>query len=223
MTHDHLEIASQALVRTVDGLDDDAYGGPSLLPGWSRAHVVAHLALNAEALAGALRGVLEGVPVPMYAAAGGRDADIDELATARAGALRDRLLGSTTLLAGVLRGLRADVLGTAIERTPGSGRAIVAGDVMLMRWIEVEVHHVDLDAGRSPDDWPAEFATLLLARTADPGIATLVATDLGRSWQGESGTPTVSGTAADLGWWLSGRGAGEGLQSDGALPRIEAW
>ena len=44
-----------ASVRDVlDALDVDGLGAPSLLPGWSRAHVVAHLVLNAEGLAGVL-------------------------------------------------------------------------------------------------------------------------------------------------------------------------
>src|SRR4051794_11287560 len=57
-TADLLVDAAQRLVRTVDGLEDDDWSAPSLLPGWTRAHVVAHLALNAEALARALRGVV---------------------------------------------------------------------------------------------------------------------------------------------------------------------
>ena len=55
------------LVRTVDAITDDQWRQPSLLPGWTRAHVVAHLTLNAEGLSGALEGVHEGRPVPMYA------------------------------------------------------------------------------------------------------------------------------------------------------------
>ena len=49
-----LDAGTRRLVRTVDALDDEQWPQPSLLPGWSRAHVVAHLLLNAEALAGAL-------------------------------------------------------------------------------------------------------------------------------------------------------------------------
>ena len=45
-----LRDADHRLVRTVDGLSDEQLAAPSLLPGWTRAHVVAHLALNAEAL-----------------------------------------------------------------------------------------------------------------------------------------------------------------------------
>ena len=64
---DLLADADQALVRTVDGLHDEAYAEPSLLPDWSRAHVVAHLTLNAEGLAGVLHGAHLGQPRPMYA------------------------------------------------------------------------------------------------------------------------------------------------------------
>ena len=48
--------ASNRVIRTVDGLDGDDWSAPSLLPGWTRAHVVAHLALNAEAMSRALHG-----------------------------------------------------------------------------------------------------------------------------------------------------------------------
>ena len=53
---DHVHEATQRLVRGVDALADTAYAEPSLLPDWSRGHVVAHLALNAEGLAGVLIG-----------------------------------------------------------------------------------------------------------------------------------------------------------------------
>ncbi|MFM8625482.1 MAG: maleylpyruvate isomerase N-terminal domain-containing protein, partial [Actinomycetota bacterium] len=44
--------AHQQLLAIADGLPDDAFPGPSALPGWSRAHVVAHLALNARSHVG---------------------------------------------------------------------------------------------------------------------------------------------------------------------------
>ncbi|WP_170981406.1 maleylpyruvate isomerase family mycothiol-dependent enzyme [Nocardioides dongxiaopingii] len=226
MTHDVLDVSTQRLVRTIDSLPDDAYPAPSLLPGWTRGHVVAHLALNAEALAGALRGVVEGRPVPMYGSPEGRDADIESLAAASPSALRDRLLASTTVLGEALRHLPADSLDTEIERTP-HGPGFAAGDVMAMRWREVEIHHVDLDAGYTRADWPATFAEVLVSQLAQRAGATLVATDLDQTWQADGddddATPRVSGTAADLGWWLTGRGDGDGLTTDGELPRIGAW
>jgi maleylpyruvate isomerase len=58
---------------------------------------------------------------------------------------------------------------------------------------------------------------------ADPFVVR--ATDLGRDWlvAGEGG-PRVMGTGADLGWWLTGRGEGEGLHCEsGELPRLGPW
>ncbi|MCW2812805.1 MAG: maleylpyruvate isomerase family mycothiol-dependent enzyme [Nocardioides sp.] len=219
-----LRNADRRLVRTVDAFDAAAWAGDSLLPGWTRAHVVAHLALNAEALGGALRGVVTGEPVAMYASAESRDDDIDELAAADPDTLRSRLHAASTVLAEAAAAVPEDRLGAVVQRTPGSERTFLAGDVATMRWREVEIHHADLGAGPTPADWPPDFAEQLVDQLRTrAATATLAASDVGRTWQGDAGDRTVTGTAADLGWWLSGRGAGETLTSDGELPRIEAW
>ncbi len=83
-THlEELAAATRGLVRTVDGMEDRAYAEPSLLPGWSRGNVIAHLALNAEGLAAALRGLTEGRSVPMYASLEARAADLGWWLTGR--------------------------------------------------------------------------------------------------------------------------------------------
>ena len=89
---DHLTEAGQRLTRTVDGFSGDDWDAASVLPGWTRAHVIAHLALNGEALGGVLRGVEADEPVPMYCSQDARDADIKELAAADHAELRERLL-----------------------------------------------------------------------------------------------------------------------------------
>ena len=117
-----------------------------------------------------------------------------------------------------------------IERTPGSDIAFPAAAVTSMREREVEIHHADLGLAYTRANWPAEFCARLLNLTTDgEGAARgfwVHATDLDQRWhcgEGEDGV-TVSGAAADLGWWLTGRGDGEGLTSnDGVLPRIEEW
>ena len=98
-----------------------------------------------------------------------------------------------------------------------------------MRHREVEIHHADLDAGYAHADWPAPFVGDLLdvvARDqAGSGPFTAVATDLGRTWSvGEGDGPEVRGTGSALGWWLVGRGSGEGVTSDaGTLPELAPW
>lgn len=228
--------SSRRLVRTVDGLAEEDWRSPSGLPGWTRAHVVAHLVLNAEGLGAAVRGVLEGVPAPMYSSQEARDGDIEELAAREPAELRGRLMAATTELDDALAALPEDRQDTRIERVPG-GRTFRAAAVPGMRLREVEIHHADLATGYARHDWSTDFAELLVEamtkqRDAWSRPFTAHAIDTGRTWtftspkggaEGADG-PTVSGTTADLAWWLTGRGDGEGLTSDdGELPRIEAW
>jgi maleylpyruvate isomerase len=216
--------ASNRLVRTVDGLTDEQLAAPSLLPGWSRAHVVAHLALNAEALDAVVRGLLADEPVPMYASPEARDEDIEELAAAPSSELRERLLGGTAELGEALAALPEEMWDAVVERTPGSDRTFLAGEVGVMRLREVEIHHADLGADYSRADWPDAFAGLLVEQLAGRARASLEETGGARTWPGPAGSPTVAGTLPDLGWWLSGRGGGEGLTvRDGDLPPVAAW
>lgn len=229
-----LRTASQRLVRTVDSLPDDTWRRPSLLPDWSVAHVIAHLALNAEGLAGALGGVLAHQPVTMYRSTESRDADIEDLAGAPVTEIRERMMASATRLEAAITAIgedpSGDLAGTRIERTPGSTMRFAAGAVPWMRLREVEIHHADLgpEASYSPGDWPEEFTVRLLQHNADrwngPGF-TATATDLGRSWTFGTPGPTVVGAAHALAWWSTGRppypGSEGPTSDDGVLPGIE--
>lgn len=219
--------ATRRMVRTADALPDSAYAEPSGLPGWTRAHVLAHLALNAEGLAAALTGVVEGRPVSMYVSTEARDGDIEKLAATGPSVLRSRLLGACTDLHDAIAAVPADAADTTIERVPG-GRVFTAGDVPWMRLREVEIHHADLGAGYDRAAWTPEFAAHVLETTltrggpAEPLVAR--ATDLDREWAWGASGRVVTGRAVDLAWWLLGRGSGDGVTSEGgALPRIGAW
>ncbi|WP_435745123.1 maleylpyruvate isomerase family mycothiol-dependent enzyme [Nocardioides sp. SYSU DS0663] len=224
---DELGDATARLVRTVDGAADDAWAAPSLLPGWTRAHLLAHLALNAEALAGVLHGVVRGEEVAMYPSPLHRDTAIAELARAEPEVLRERLLSTSAVLADALAAVPSDRWQQGFRRTPDTAEHPLSG-VPEMRLREVEVHHVDLGLGATPADWPRSFPARLVGymverRPTDRPLR-VHATDLGRTWETpEPADATVHGTAADLGWWLTGRGTGEGLwtDDDGELPRIE--
>ena len=189
--------------------------------------MVAHLALNAEGLTGALSGVVAGEPVPTYASQEARDGDIEKLATEDPAELRDRLMGACTEYADAAAAMPEDAWGARLERTPG-GRTYTAAAAVGMRLREVEIHHADLGAGYTHRAWPPAFSALLLDAMVKRGAArdpfTADPTDLDGTWSFGEGGPTVTGAAADLGWWLTGRGDGEGLTSDdGSLPGIEEW
>ncbi len=66
--------ASRRLLRTADELTDDEVGEPCLLPGWSRAELLTHLARNADGTLrdGRGRGPQRGCgDVPRWAATNG--------------------------------------------------------------------------------------------------------------------------------------------------------
>ncbi len=223
-----LDSSSQALNRTIDALTDDDFAVPSLLPGWTRAHVVAHIALNAASLARVIDGTVHGNPVPMYATDAERDAEIEQLAKADPTELRERSLAATTAFSDAVAELHDQHWSDQILRLP-AGPAWPMVTVVPTRRREVEIHHADLGTAYTRADWSEDFVIELLdAVTVDQagaGPFQARATDVGRSWSvGGDGGPTVMGTGADLGWWLCGRGNGEGLSSDAdALPRLGPW
>jgi maleylpyruvate isomerase len=220
--------ATQRLVRTVDRLGDDELGEPSGLPDWTRAHVVAHLALNSEGLAGVLQGRMAGEPTTMYPSDDARSADIEELAAGDRAELRERFLAGTTLVTDAVDHFPDEWWGETFERTPG-GRVIRYAAIPGMRLREVEIHHVDLAAGFDPTGWSDAFAAHLLTamvkrEPSDEGFRVL-ATDLARTWEvGSPDETTVSGPVGDLAWWLTGRPPADSLTcSTGDLPRVKAW
>jgi maleylpyruvate isomerase len=105
------------------------------------------------------------------------------------------------------------------------GRGPVRGAVASLR-SELEFHRVDLAAGYAPDDWPAEFVatelhrvTALMSRRADAPSMTLIAAAAVRI--GTVPPVDVTGSPAAVLAWLSGRGAGSGLDTGASgLPSL---
>ncbi len=117
-----LEVSAQAFIRTVDALTSEELAAPSLLPGWTRAHVVAHVALNGFALAGVLDGLVHDQPVAMYESDEQRDAQIEELAEAEPSELREQHLAATTAFADAVEALQDEHWSGHIDRLPGRTR-----------------------------------------------------------------------------------------------------
>src|SRR4051794_4551344 len=87
------------VLRTARTLDDAAAAGPSLCPGWTRGHVLTHLARNADGLLNVAHSAVTGVLVPMYESAEARNADIEAGAGRSARELADDLERSARRLA----------------------------------------------------------------------------------------------------------------------------
>lgn len=217
-----LRDSTDRLGGTVVSLTTSAWRGPSLLPGWSRAHVVAHLVLNAEGMGRAVAGVSSRTPTPVYASAQAREDDIVALSGGDPEAIIERLSRATDALEAALQRVPDDRWDVVLDRLPGAPFHPVR-TVPMLRWRELEIHHADLDAGYGPSDWPTGFASTLLdqlaADRATAGQAyRLHAEDLGREWAVGSGGPMLYGSAAALAWWLSGRGNGAGIRLMGGEP-----
>lgn len=223
-----LDVAAQAFARTVDALTEADLRAPSSLPGWSRGHVVAHVALNGLSLAAVIDGLVRGFPVAMYESDQQRDADIEELAGAEPSELRDRCLAAVTEFARAVASMEEKHWAGRFDRLPGGpGWPMVT--VVPTRRRELEIHHADLGTSYTRNDWPDDFVVELLDTVtvdqAASGPFQVRAGDLGREWSvGGEGGPTVMGSGADLGWWLVGRGEGEGLACDAeSLPALGPW
>ena len=139
---------TELLVRAVSALPDDALAEPSRLPGWTRAHVVGHLARNAEALTRLATWARTGVETPMYADREQRAADIEESAQAPVDTLRRELVETAATLDAALAALDERTWQAPVRSAVG--RPIPAAEVPWMRVREVWLHAVDLDAGVEP-------------------------------------------------------------------------
>jgi maleylpyruvate isomerase len=212
--------ATERLLTAAAKMDNASVTESSRLPGWSRGHVLAHLARNADALVNVLRGR------PMYPSGEARDADIErdaprpldvQLADLRDSAARFQEEGAAP----------ADWSRTVELR---NGVTDSASRVPFRRWVEVELHHVDLGIGYDLEDLPEEFLereidflaerfrghpdvpALLIEQDAGPGIRT-----------GGDGEPSlvVNGRPADLLGWLAGRRDDSALTvHGGTLPAL---
>jgi maleylpyruvate isomerase len=219
---DSLHHSDQRLLRTVDSQSPEQWRQPSLLPDWTRAHVVAHLTLNAEGFAGALDGLAGEEHVPIYPSNEARDAGIEELSRAGNDEIRERLFAATQHLRDVMNGLTAEQWDDTVNRLP-EGPVWPASSLVEARQREVEIHHADLGLDYTHRDWPSDFAVDLLDHVAGSQDFALRASDFGRTWSTGADSPVVNGTAADLGWWLIGRGAGDDLSCEGGLPELGPW
>lgn len=223
-----LSESTARLVAAVRDLDDAALGEPSLLPGWTRGHVVAHLARNADGLVNLATWARTGVETPMYAGGrAGRDADIERDAGRPAAEQLADTEAASGRLAAALAALPPSVHG--VELRLGSGATVPAGQLPLRRIREVEIHLVDLAAGYRPADWSLVFVerTLdeLTPSLSGSAVGLLRDPGTGRSWQLAPDGPALAGPAQELLAWLVGRSDGTVLSFDGtgSVPSAPPW
>ncbi|MBP2338088.1 maleylpyruvate isomerase family mycothiol-dependent enzyme [Saccharothrix coeruleofusca] len=227
-----VEVATSALYAAVEGLDQVAMRGPSLLPGWSRAHVITHLARQADALVNLLTWAKTGVEHQMYPSAADRDADIAEGAIRWPQLLRADLDAACQRFATAAAELPAGAWEAEVAHLRGP---LLAHRVPWLRLREVWLHLVDLDCGVGFADLPPHLAEWFVdeavGQYADrpdvPAVRLEVRLPDGRqrSWEltttGSDASTSLSGAAADAIGWLTGRQ--DGTRLDGTAPALPSW
>jgi maleylpyruvate isomerase len=231
--------ATAQLIGSAERLDDAAVREPSALPGWTRGHLLTHLARNADALRNLLAWAATGERHEMYPDRAKKDADIEAGSTRTAAQLAADLRESAQRFVEAAARLAPEAWDTEVERRFGGPQP--ARKIPWWRLEEVLVHHVDLDTGFSPAHWPAEFTGPALEmageRFADGSYPATVASPFRLYAEDSLRTvgvgcdPTdkefllVRGPEPALLAWLIGRSDGDGLivEPFDALPSVPAW
>ena len=185
--------ATSLFLATLDKTSDDELDAPSLLPRWSRRHVVAHVHFNARALGRLVSWAATGTESRMYASAERRNAEIEEGARLPAGELRRLVRSSADELAAALDALSPEAWQATV--LTAQGRPVQAIEIPWMRTREVAVHAVDLGTGVTFAGLPPDLVTALVVDVA--------------------GKRAAGGEGPALAAWLTGR--------DPEAPRLGPW
>jgi maleylpyruvate isomerase len=191
-----LDRATSRLLTTAQSLGP--LSEPSLCTGWTRGHVLTHVARNADGHLNLLTWARTGVETPMYPSPEAREAGITAGADRPLAEQIADLTDSSARLMAAIEDMPATAWTTQIRFRSGPA---LAARIVWNRLCEVEIHHVDLAADYSPADWPPSFSARLLHETPPPA--------------------GVSGPDHAVAAWLIGRSDGADLA--GPLPPVPAW
>ncbi|MCK9920546.1 maleylpyruvate isomerase N-terminal domain-containing protein [Frankia sp. AgPm24] len=146
--------AHRRLVELLANVEDEVLRRPCGLPGWSVAHLLTHLARNAEGHAGMVEAASAGGVGDQYP--GGRaqrDGDIEAGRDVPAAVARVAIADSVARLERAWDAVTVDGWRTGYGRVSSYGVTSLA-DLLFLRWREVEVHLVDLElADRGGPRW----------------------------------------------------------------------
>jgi maleylpyruvate isomerase len=219
-----VETATTAVLATASRLTDDDVAAPSLCEGWTRGHVLTHIARNAEAMVRLTRWAVSGQREEMYP--GGtekRDADIEAGAGRGAAEQLADLRGTASALAEDFPRLGGDLATSEVEMR--GGFVVPSASLPFLRLRELVLHHVDLDAGYTL----ADVEGPVLVRLLDDAVSRLrlshrapsltLRTDEGDTWTVGSGDTEVTGPRHGILLWLARR-VPSGVSSAHDLPQL---
>ncbi|WP_282004332.1 maleylpyruvate isomerase family mycothiol-dependent enzyme [Propioniciclava sinopodophylli] len=206
--------ATQALLRHTLDLEEDDWRAPSLLPGWSRAHVASHISRNADALRRVIAAARDGEPAPLYPSSAAKFNDIERGSERSGLELHVDLDTSAGELANLCERVEDWLVPVRLI-----GGEFPLSVVTLIRLHELTLHHLDLDTGFTWEDvdliparWMLEWMLLLLRDDQSlPAVDIVSDAGVAASLGGVGERRTVTGPDAALWAWVTGRTKGEGL------------
>jgi maleylpyruvate isomerase len=222
-----LERETGMAMATIASLTDDELTKPTQCAGWTRAHVIAHLALDADSMTNLVTWAVTGQATPAYESREQRDANIEANAQQPAIELAKALEQANARLLEAFQTLRN---GVQVETVP----TLFSGEVDVFslparRTTEVIVHHDDLDTTwewheADPDatvDAIEVCVQRLQAHQDSPGLH-IVARE-GEEWTVGDGSYRVEGYYETLLPFLAREQVEEGLRHEGELPCLPPW
>lgn len=222
---------SELFLRTVETMPDDEFTTQSLLPNWTKATVVAHVAYNAQALNNLVNWAISGIETPMYRSPNERSEQLERSLEMSQGDLREFLRETDENLSRHFSNLDDSAIKKIV--VTAQGRRVPASELPWMRAKEVWIHAVDLDRGLTFHDFPQEFVDALLSNIvqqrhsrADHPSLVLVPTGRNRRWnigEDDEVATTVCGDASEITSWLAGRRCNNLDTDSGFLPDIGPW
>jgi maleylpyruvate isomerase len=222
-----------AFTARLTDLTDADFDAPSRLPDWTRRHVVAHVGYNARGLMRLLHWARTGEETPMYASGEAREAEIEDGARLSPTELRELALATATELEVAFDSLSDEQWGA--EVVARHGQAVRATAIPWLRCREIWIHTVDLAAGTEFADFPPEVVDALLTdltgarqRNEQEPALLLAPEDRQRTWTielADQPTATITGPAASMAAWLTGRDHQDIRQTDAGtpLPSLGRW
>jgi maleylpyruvate isomerase len=147
----------------VAGVDDATMRRPSLLPGWTVAHVLAHVSRNADSHVRRADAAIRGEMVDQYVGGfDGREREIRSTAALDAVDLLRTVHDSASRLEETWRTV-PDAAWSAMSRDV-SGHERALSELPGRRWQELEVHVIDLGLGLTYEAWQDDFVSVWLPR-----------------------------------------------------------
>ncbi|MDJ0105502.1 maleylpyruvate isomerase family mycothiol-dependent enzyme [Rhodococcus erythropolis] len=224
-----MEHGTQLFLSGVDGLDDAGVAAPSGLPGWSRRHLLAHVAANAEALGNLVHWARTGDETPMYDSSDARARGIEEGSQLPTATLLAWPRSSAEKLDAAMASLSDEQWTQPI--VTAQGRTVPATEIPWMRAREVCVHAVDLGTGVTFADLPVDFLVTLgndivgKRSAVRGGALRLEAADASAVWDLSCADAAVgvTGPLADLVAYLSGRPHDLSTTDGSPVPVLPAW